>query len=94
MSAARKVQPDRNDPEMYEVAGPYLVAGNLPIEDAREIAALPAVMEALRSCQAALKMMTNADSIRETTVLCAWTCAVRAEAKARSAIALATGAQA
>lgn len=39
-----RVQPDRSDPEMYEVAGGYLVARGLPIEDAEIIAAaIPAI---------------------------------------------------
>lgn len=35
------------DPEMYAVQGAYLVADNLPIEDARLIAAAPDLLAAL-----------------------------------------------
>ena len=43
-----KVLPSPTDRELYAVAGEYLVADGLPIEDARLIAAAPCLLEALR----------------------------------------------
>jgi hypothetical protein len=37
------------DPEMYAVRGAYLVADNLPIEDAHKIAAAPDLLKALEA---------------------------------------------
>ncbi len=37
------------DPEMYAVRGAYLVADNLPIEDAHKIAAVDDLLEALEA---------------------------------------------
>jgi hypothetical protein len=45
---AWKVLPSPTDCEMYCVAGAYLVADKLPIEDARLIAGAPELLNALR----------------------------------------------
>lgn len=51
----RVVQSD-TDPEMYAVRGVYLVADNLPIEDAVVIAAAHALLTALQGAIGALEM--------------------------------------
>lgn len=45
------------DGELYAVAGAYLVADGLPIEDARLIAAAPQLLEACEDGLAALKLL-------------------------------------
>ena len=47
MSAAWEVIPSPTDAEMSAVHGVYLVADNLPIEDARLIAAAPVLLAEL-----------------------------------------------
>lgn len=47
MIGAWQVVASPTDPEMFAVRGVYLVADNLPIEDANLIAAAPALLAAL-----------------------------------------------
>jgi hypothetical protein len=56
-------------------------------ETARAIAALPDLVEALKSCQGTLLMLTEPEAIRSTLVHQAWAAAVEAELKARAALA-------
>ena len=53
-----------------------------------------ALVEALREAQSALALMVSPDAIRQSTVSHAFAPATAAEAKARAALALATGEQA
>lgn len=59
--------------------------------DAHLIAAAPDMLAALTECQAALAMMIEPNSIERTTLPVAFAQATAAEAKARAAIARATG---
>lgn len=80
MSAATspwQVIPSPTDPEMFAVQGVYLVADNLPIEDARLIAAAPALLEALGWLESYLRDTPHHNA--------------PAAANARAAIALAKG---
>lgn len=51
-----RVIPSPTDPEMSAVQGVYLVADNLPIEDANLIAAAPALIEALEEARTTLSL--------------------------------------
>lgn len=62
------------------------------IEHLREVNA--ALVEALREAQYALALMVSPDAIRQSSVLHAYVQATAAEAKARAALARATGEQA
>ena len=62
------------------------------IEHLREVNA--ALVEAVREAQSALALMVSPDAIRQSTVSHAYAQLTAAEAKARAALALATGEQA
>ena len=71
---------------MSAVQGLYLVADNLPLEDARLIAAAP---DLLAACARMLNFITNTEGELGTTFECA---DLARAAIARAAIARATGA--
>ena len=58
-----KVLPSPTDRGMYAVAGAYLVADRLPLEDADMIAAAPCLLEALQEARTSL-------SITRTNIMC------------------------
>jgi hypothetical protein len=55
----------KTDTEMYAVEGCYLVADNLPIEDARLISAAPDMLEALKEAEGELYQVPPADAEQE-----------------------------
>jgi hypothetical protein len=62
-------------------------------DDARLIAAAPELLAALQEARDVLAMLTDPERIKESRVQIAWAQAVAAEAKARAALARATGDQ-